>query len=220
MTWVHDSVRKHFYEMRCFIDMRKLLALIALIIPMVCSAVTSATSVVDKTVETIRKAPSISSNLTINARNGVSSGTFTLAGDRFVIDTDMASTWYDGKTLWSYSRDTNEVTITEPTADELAEINPFTFIKKARKDYTPRLLKSSPGTYTVELTPKSGKQEISKAVVTVDAQTYFIKNVALTINKHNINIIFQAMRTGKQLPDSHFRFNSKQLPKADINDLR
>lgn len=201
--------------------MKKIILLIALIFPIISFAATpTAASVVDKTVETIRKAPSMSANISISANGNVSSGTILLSGERFVTDTDMGSTWFDGTTMWAYSPGTNEVTVTEPTDDELAEINPFQFIKSARTDFTPRLMKSASGTYTVELTPKKKGTQISKAVVTVDSSTYHIRTIVLTVNRHIINIKLSAVRSGKKLPDSDFRFRKQLLPKAEINDLR
>ena len=37
-------------------------------------------------------------------------------------------TKYDGKTQWVYSSENNEVTITEPTQDELKDLNPMVMI--------------------------------------------------------------------------------------------
>ncbi len=201
--------------------MKKLLLLISLLVPTFAFAASpTATEVVDKVIENIRKAPSMSANISVSTTGNVSSGTILIAGERFVIDTDMGSSWFDGNTLWSYSPETNEVTIMEPTDSELAEINPFQFIKSARVDFTPRFQKTAPGSYTVELLPKKKSSNINKAVVTVDASTYNIKMISLTANKHVINIKLSAVKRGKTLPDSDFRFRKQLLPKAVINDLR
>lgn len=201
--------------------MKKILLLIAMLVPLFAlSAATTASSVVDKTVETIRKAPSISANIAVETEGNNATGTIVLSGDRFMIDSQAGSRWFDGKTLWAYSPQTNEVTVTEPDDSELAEINPFQFLKSARNDYTPRLLKSAAGTFTVELKPKKSNADITCAVVTVDSSTYLIKSIRLTVNKHIINIRLSAVRTGKALPDSVFRFEKRMLPKAEINDLR
>lgn len=200
--------------------MKKIISLLGLLLPLLAYAATpSASSVVDKTVENIRKAPSISANLNIRTASGVTTGTVILSGNRFVFDNEMGSTWYDGKTMWAYSPSTNEVTVTEPTDSELAEINPFEFIKSARTDYTPRLLKSTKDSYTVELKPKK-KQAMTEAVVTVDATTYNIRKIVLTMNKQKVDITLSGVRKGKNLPDADFRFRQQLLPKAEINDLR
>ncbi|MDE7153384.1 MAG: outer-membrane lipoprotein carrier protein LolA [Muribaculaceae bacterium] len=200
--------------------MKKIFLIISLIVPLFAAAATTASSVVEKTVETIRKAPSISANITIETEGHPATGTIILSGDRFMIDSQVGSRWFDGKTLWAYSPQTNEVTVTEPTDEELAEINPFQFLKSARNDFTPRLLKSAAGAYTVELKPKKGNSGITSAVVTVDSSTYLIKSIKLTVNKQVINIRLSSVRTGKALPDSIFRFEKRMLPKAEINDLR
>lgn len=201
--------------------MKKILILFSIFLPLLASsAAPTATKVVEKTVETIQKSPSLSANITIITAGRTATGSFLLSGNRFVIDSDMGSTWYDGTTMWAYSPDTNEVTVTEPTDSELAEINPFQFIKLARTDFTSRLLKSPEGSYTVQLIPKKKNSEIKDAVVTVSASNYFIRNIKLTVNKQIIKIDLTNMRIGKHLPDSEFRFKKQLLPKAEINDLR
>jgi outer membrane lipoprotein-sorting protein len=52
------------------------------------------------------------------------SGTFTLKGDKFVLDMTVMKAYFDGKTQWSYFTHNNEVSITEPSEKELSETNP------------------------------------------------------------------------------------------------
>ena len=45
-------------------------------------------------------------------------GTMTINGNKFQMQTPEAIVWYDGKTQWSMMRDGDEVNMTEPTAEE------------------------------------------------------------------------------------------------------
>ena len=71
-------------------------------------------------------------NLKITEKNALNSqsnsGIFTLKGDRFVLEMDETKAWFDGKTQWAYMVQNNEVSITEPTAQEVASINPMAIL--------------------------------------------------------------------------------------------
>ena len=60
-------------------------------------------------------------------------GSITLCGDRFrlsFLDIDAA---YDGETLYMYQADTDELTLSHPTEQELLETNPFLYARALSK---------------------------------------------------------------------------------------
>lgn len=182
----------------------------------------NASQVMDAAAKKIQSAKSLSANYEISADGEHSSGTLVMSGDKFHLSSDQVMAWYDGKTQWSYSSDTNEVNIVEPTPEELVAINPFVIISSFKKAYTPTLLKSQTGTYKIRLTPISGKgAQITNAVLTLDARTYLPSNISITLDTGNkLDIKVKSIKTGINYPHSTFVFNKKQLPKAEIVDLR
>ena len=200
--------------------MSKIISYIFLFIALpIYAANPSATSIVEKVVETIRSAPSITTRLEVTSHGETNKGSMTLSGDRFAFSSPQMSTWYDGNTLWSYSSATNEINISEPTQEELQEINPFTYIKAARTAYTPLLIASDASAYTIQLTPKK-KNEIEKIDIKVSKATNLPTYIKLFHKKGSIVITLSATKIGKQLLNSTFQFNRELFPDAEIVDLR
>lgn len=56
-------------------------------------------------------------------------GTITVHGEQFVLSALDYEAAYDGKTLYLWQPDTQELTLSTPSQDELLEVNPFLFAK-------------------------------------------------------------------------------------------
>ena len=130
--------------------------------------------------------------------------------------------WYDGKTQWSYSPAINEVNITEPTAEELQQVNPFAIIQAFRRAYKAGYVGKANGvTRQVQLTALNPRDEIRKAIVTMNTSTLFPASIVLTMTGNKtITIKVSSARVGATLPMSTFRFEKKKAPKAQVVDLR
>lgn len=189
---------------------------------MASAAGVDAVDIVDKAAREFQKAGSLHVKFTMTADGHKSSGEIILSGDRFKLTSPQMTIWYDGKTQWAYNPDIREVNISEPTAEELAEINPFVIISMFRNSYTPSLLKSAPGTYRINLLPKSGAPlPIGRAIVTFSASDYMPADIAVTTDDgHSLAIHIESLIKGKNYPRSTFVFNKELYPKAEIVDLR
>ena len=89
-----------------------------------------AKEILDKTAMTLQKGAGIHATF-----HGTQSGTIIMDGEKFHLDCDGIKTWFDGKTQWSYVEENEEVNITEPTRDELMEINPYLLFQSYDKGY-------------------------------------------------------------------------------------
>ena len=56
-------------------------------------------------------------------------GAITMHGDKFLLTMFGLQAAYDGKTMYMYSAETDELTLTNPSAQELVDINPFLYAK-------------------------------------------------------------------------------------------
>ena len=89
-----------------------------------------AKAVLDKTAEAFRKAGGVKADFIIKSvTNGLvegsESGTIQLKGEKFVLKASEVITWFDGKTQWSYVVRNDEVNVSNPTQEELQQINPI-----------------------------------------------------------------------------------------------
>ena len=62
-------------------------------------------------------------------------GEIILKGEKFHLNSNGIQSWYDGKTQWSYSEDTQEVNISTPTPEEIQSINPYSLMQTYKNGY-------------------------------------------------------------------------------------
>lgn len=186
------------------------------------SAATSASQVLKTSADKLRKMPSLTADVKISGQQGSSTAKILLSGEKFALTSNGAqSVWYDGKTQWVYNPAVDEVNITTPTADELAQINPFKVISSFQNSYTPRLLKAPAGSYVVELTPKSKQSDFTSVVITFDAKTYLPTKVVLsTKSVGTATVGISNIRRGAKVAASKFAPAKKDFPTAEFVDLR
>jgi outer membrane lipoprotein-sorting protein len=82
-----------------------------------------------------------------------------LKGNRFVSQMQEMKVWFDGKTQWAYQKSGNEVTITEPSVQELVQTNPMAILGNYRNKCNIRFCKTSSQLQCIQLTPKLKKNE-------------------------------------------------------------
>lgn len=153
--------------------------------------------------------------------DGSAQGSILLSGNRFKLDTDEFTTWFDGRTQWAYSRRTGEVNISEPTFEELAQINPFAVIGSLKEGYNARRVNAPKGSDRLELTPKRKGGDYAKVTLTLNAATHFPSAIEIvTTDGTKINIAVTSVKAGKMPDASAFRFNKSLYPRAEIVDLR
>lgn len=181
----------------------------------------SADAILSSAAERFNAAQSISAEYTIRGNGSTSNGKIIISGEKFAISSPEISSWYDGTTQWTYSPSIGEVNITEPSTDELQQINPFAIISHFRTSYKATKLKSSKGSFKVELRPIIDGVSITHAIITFNASTYMPSLIVLTMdNNASASIDVTSIKSGGNHPESTFVFNEKQFPQASIIDLR
>ena len=150
-------------------------------------------------------------------------GEIILKGEKFHLNSNGIQSWYDGKTQWSYSEDTQEVNISTPTPEEIQSINPYSLMQTYKNGYKCRYigesLISGAFTYQVILIPeKKGDIESITLYLTKD---YLPKVIRIKPNgQPKTEILIKSCRLHQPNDDSIFTFNKRDFPDADIIDMR
>jgi outer membrane lipoprotein-sorting protein len=201
--------------------MKILLSIIMMAMACGAHAALTAEQVLDKVTATLTKAASTTVSFSFTSGGKSASGSVTVCHEKFTYSAGDLAVWYNGKTQWTLQRSANEVTITEPTADELIESNPFKLISNYKKIYTCKLISSTNNQYKVQLTPKSKGASVKSAVITVSAKTFNPVSISATMGSDLKTVItVKSMTTGKSLPNSYFTYNTKMNSKVEVVDLR
>lgn len=154
--------------------------------------------------------------------SGVSQdGAITMSGNKFVVTTADLSTWYDGKTQWTHTPAVKEVSVTTPTDEELAEINPLIILSSISSRYTAEMGQSAPGSYNILLSGRSNDSGIASAAVKVNASTWFPETITIhTSTGEQFTIDIKSIKNLKSITESTFRFNPSLYPGVEVIDLR
>ncbi len=181
----------------------------------------SASQLLNRSANKIKSAKSLVASYTISSDGHSQTGIMTVSADRFTISSPQLVSWFDGKTQWTYSAHTGEVNVTEPTPEELQQINPFEIIRTFGSKYKAQLLQSPAGSKKIRLTALSPKSDIKGVVLTLNSTTLLPSHIDLTMsNNQKVSIAITRIEEGATLPMSHFRFDAKKYPGVDVIDLR
>ena len=182
----------------------------------------TATQMAEKAAVKFRSAKSISAGFTMSGALGSGSGTFEASGKKFAfVMAHGSSVWYNGKNMWTYNPVTKETTLIKPTARELAESNPFSFIAGISATYTANYAKSSPaGCKVIVLRAKKKNAPFSKVLLTLDVRTYSPKKIEIHDASGKTIINVNRFRTGIAQSSAKFEYPKSKYPKVKIIDLR
>lgn len=152
-------------------------------------------------------------------------GTIHMKGDKFVLLTPGTSTWFNGKTQWTYIENTDEVNVSNPTGEELQFTNPALLLRMYKSGFTPFLkgestAQSGKSAYDVELTPKK-KGDILKVELQIEKISSLPVRIAIT-TKQGVSTTIQIskFKAGVNHPDSFFTFKQSDYPNVEVVDLR
>ncbi len=158
-----------------------------------------------------------------NNQNYTTKGKITLHKDNFVLTTEQLKIFFNGKTQWVYSSQINEVTITNPTRKELAEVNPLLLLNDLKHNAQVSIFKTKVrfmNEETVLIKPKSKKSIFSEIYLRVNKTTNYPTYIETKDRKGNI-IIVKLNNTKKvKVSSKHFNFNENKYRDLEINDLR
>lgn len=158
-----------------------------------------------------------------NEQPQVTSGTFTLKGNKFVLEMDAMKAWFDGKTQWAYVSQNNEVSITEPTEKELSETNPMAILSGYKTKCLIRFSSKikSVQDHCIEMIPKAKNNEIAKIDVRINKTNGNLYSIKLTNKNGSASILtLSNFQKGVSVSDNIFVFNSAKYKGVTLNDLR
>jgi outer membrane lipoprotein-sorting protein len=151
------------------------------------------------------------------------SGKFTMKADKFIMTMSNMQVFFNGKTQWSYSSDIEEVSITEPTGEELAQTNPMAILYSFRATSNVKFAanNASSSNYVIELTQKSKFADIAKVVVEINKKTGNLVSLKQT-NKSGDTMTVTLTNYTKvtNIADADFTFDAKKIKNVSVNDLR
>ena len=198
-----------------------LMGMMAVIVAFSASAQT-ADGMLKKAAAAINGAGGLTASFTLDYGQQKMTGTLKASGRKFALQTSSTSTWYDGKSMWTYNPNTKETTLMTPTPQEVGEANPLAIVNSYSSAFTASFAKSqTKGSKTVVLTPKSKQSGYKSVHVTIpDGTSFPSKLVVIPGSGQKVTVSVSQVKTGQKLPESSFVYPKSKYPKVEIVDLR
>lgn len=155
-----------------------------------------------------------------------SKGTITMKGEMYRLNFMDSEAFFDGKTLWNYIPEVNEVNISEPELndDDLLN-NPKQLFTVYENDYKYQLIKTmTDGNINyalVDLYPNNLDEEYSRIRLQINTNEYFLSSATIFgKDGSNYSIKISNYKTNLELDDSYFIFDKNKYKDIEVVDLR
>lgn len=152
---------------------------------------------------------------------GSSQGTLKYSGSKFAVSTSEAEVWFDGKSQWTILKSSNEVNLTEPTAQEIQQINPMSFVNlyRQKSKYTVKDVTYG-GQASKEVTVVPNKKTAFRQLIVIVSNNQ-VRNIRMLDAKGQwVQFKINSLKTGQHFSADVFKFDEKKFPQVEIIDLR
>lgn len=153
-------------------------------------------------------------------------GKVTFKGEKFRLTILESETWFNGKTLWNYLPDVNEVNISEPEQeDDVILNNPFRLFEsyetRFKYSYLGELNEEGNVLFEIDLFPLDLELEYSRIRIRIQKDRMELLSAKYYKKDGNhYQIEISGFTTDLNLPDSYFTFNVSEHPGVEVIDLR
>lgn len=196
-----------------------LLALVAILCVGFAGKAATAQDTYNACVAKLSGAKSMKVDFSTNISGKNASGTLKSKGSKFYMSVAGVSTWYDGKSIWTYSPSSGEATVWYPTKSELAETNPLLYLSSANQ-YTVKAISSKAGEMTLQLTPKKRGSSVKSVTVVVNTSTNLPKSMKIAMSGGTYSATFKSITLNSAVADADFVFPRAKYRGVTVTDLR
>ena len=151
-------------------------------------------------------------------------GNLIVKGDKYKLSLKGQEVIGDGKTVWTYLKESNEVQINE-ASEKTDGISPTSIFTIYEKGFSTKYMgEKTEGTKTVqqiELVPDDSKKTYFKIQISIDKKDKVINNAKI-FNKNGTNFIYtiEQFKMNADAPESLFTFDATKYPGVEVVDLR
>lgn len=144
-----------------------------------------------------------------------------MKGNLYKLNLMDVENYYDGKVIYTYMPEVEEVNIKSPSDEEEGFLNPASLFDIHNQGFNQKLLSTSNGIAYIELYPKE-KKNVEKIGVWVKTSASTIEKV-ISFGKDGNNVVISVNNIKSLVPvpaDSFFKFDTTQHPEVEVIDMR
>lgn len=158
--------------------------------------------------------------------NETQEGTITIKGSKYRLEIAGQEVISDGKTVWTYLKDANEVQINNidpSSSDAITPSNIFTMYEKGFKyKFEGEKTENGKVIQSINLYPIDTKAKAFHTVkLYIDKNAKQIHSIkVLSKDGNNYTYTVKSFVPNADVTDAHFTFNAAKYPKVEVIDLR
>jgi len=147
-------------------------------------------------------------------------GTLISKGDKYKLTAAGQDVISDGKTMWTYLKDANEVQINNAGEDD-DSFTPTKLLSGYGKDYKSKFIEEKGNDQIIELYPLKKGKTFTKVQLTIDkSKKQISKFVIYDRSGSTFSYIVDKFVADQAIADNVFTFNKAEHPGVEINDMR
>lgn len=147
-------------------------------------------------------------------------GTLLSKGDKYKLTAAGQDVICDGKTVWTYLKDANEVQINNAGEDE-DSFTPTKLLSGYSKDFKSKFIEEKGNEQVIELYPVKKGKSFTKVRLSIDkTKKQITKFVIHDRNGSTFSYIVDKFITDQAIADTTFTFNKASYPGVEVNDMR
>jgi outer membrane lipoprotein carrier protein len=147
-------------------------------------------------------------------------GTLLSKGDKYKLTAAGQDVICDGKTMWTFLKDANEVQINNVGEND-DSFTPNKLLSGYSKDYKSKFIEEKGNDQIIELYPLKKGKSFTKVSLTVDkTKKQVSKFVIYDRNGSTFSYIVDKFITDQTIADNVFTFNKADHPGVEMNDMR
>lgn len=181
--------------------------------------------ILNRVIKEYNNSKGIISNFNIRTlSNGYESkidGKISLKGEMFMFNTAEMECGYDGETLWTFLKSSNEINLSIPDKEEIISINPYLLLKNYDSRFNCKFKEKKGDLVTLHLSPKSKDDNISCVVIVMNSKLLYPEKIEIETNDNSKTVItISAYNSKSNFDNSIFTFDEKRYKNVEIIDLR
>ncbi|GAA4462283.1 hypothetical protein GCM10023189_38780 [Nibrella saemangeumensis] len=152
-------------------------------------------------------------------------GDLTVKDNKFRLKLAGQDVYNDGKTMYTYIKESNEVNVQDYDNSATGDFNPARIYSIYKEGYNYKHLKEQKqGGRTVdviELTPEKKNTQISKVQINVDKADKSVRSWQITDKSGKVtNYTITSFTPNAKVADNYFVFDKSKFPGVEVVDLR
>lgn len=204
-----------------------------ILIVMICTgwgtyAQNEAKAILDRSAAKIKALPAVEIDFTLTMENKaedireVHEGKAWLKGNLYKLNVMDVENYYDGKNIYTYMPEVQEVNLKNPSEEEEEMLNPAKIFDIHNSGFKQKLISSANGTAYIELYPTDLKKNFIKIGIKVKTADTSVQEVtSFGKDGNNLIITIRSIKQPSPVPaDSFFRFDATAHPDVEVVDMR